>query len=164
MLFASVYALARLLVAILLLRAQAEAERDLELLALRHEVAVLRRHGKRPELLPTDRLLLAALGRRLPAGRLLFTPATVLRWHRELVRRRWAAFGRPPRRGRPPIPEEVRSLIVRLAREMVASNCTSNSTSWGSMDTGRACDQPAAGFFDFVGEHDAISTARSPAS
>ena len=97
MLFASVYALARLLVTILLLRAQAEAERDLELLALRHEVAILRRHVKRPDLLPTDRLLLAALGRRLPVGRLLFTPATVLRWHRELVRRRWSAFGRRPR-------------------------------------------------------------------
>jgi hypothetical protein len=69
----------------LLVRAQAVAERDLELLALRHEVAILRRHVKRPDLLPTDRLLLAALGRRLPVGRLLFTPATVLRWHRELV-------------------------------------------------------------------------------
>src|SRR5215469_15049738 len=93
-LLASVYALARLLVAILLLRAQAEAERDLELLALRHEVAILRRQVKRAGLLRTDRLLLAALGRRLPVGRLLFTPANVLRWHRELVRRRWSAFGR----------------------------------------------------------------------
>ena len=89
-------ALARLLVAILRLRAQAEAERDLELLALRHEVAVLRRQVKRPDLLPTDRLLLAALGRRLPVGRLLFTPATVLRWHRELVPRRWSASGVDP--------------------------------------------------------------------
>jgi putative transposase len=48
---------------------------------------------------------------------LLFTPATVLRWHRELVRRRWSAFGRRPRRGRPPIPEELRSLIVRIGGE-----------------------------------------------
>ena len=117
MLFASVYALARLQVAILLLRTQAEPERDLELLALRHEVAILRRHVKRPDLLPTDRLPLAALGRRLPAGRLLFTPGTLLRWHRQLVRRRWSAFGRRPRRGRPPIPEEVRGLIVRMADE-----------------------------------------------
>ena len=111
-LFASIYALVRLLVGILVVRSRSEAERDLELLALRHEVAILRRNVKRPELLPTDRLLLAALGRRLPAGRLLFTPATLLRWHRELVRRRWAAFGRRPGRGRPPISEEVRSLIV----------------------------------------------------
>jgi hypothetical protein len=88
-----------------------------ELLALRHEVVVLRRQVKRPDLLPADRLVLAPLGRRLPVGRLLFTPATVLRWHRELVRRRWSAFGRRPRRGRPPIPEEVRSLIVRMARK-----------------------------------------------
>jgi putative transposase len=101
----------------LLVRAQAVAERDLELLALRHEVAILRRHVKPPDLLPTDRLLLAALGRRLPVGRLLFTPATVLRWHRELVRRRWSAFGRRPRRGRPPVPEEVRSLIIGMATE-----------------------------------------------
>jgi putative transposase len=119
MLFASLYALVRLMLEVLVIRSRSDAERDLELLALRHEVAVLRRHVKRPELLPTDRLLLAALGRRLPAGRLLFTPATVLRWHRELVRRRWAAFRRRPRRGRPPIPKEVRSLIVRLARETV---------------------------------------------
>ena len=117
MLFASVYALARLLVAILRLHAQAEAERDLELRALPHEVAILRRQVKRPDLLPADRLLLAALGRRLPIGRLLFTPATVLRWHRELVRRRWSAFGRRPRRGRPPILEQLRNLIVRMAGE-----------------------------------------------
>ena len=122
MLFASVYALARLLVAIFLLHAHAEAERDLELLALRHEVAILRRQVKRPDLVPSDRLLLAALGRRLPVGRLLFTPATVLRWHGELVRRRWSAFGRLPRRGRPPIPEEVRSLIVWPGRTRVGAS------------------------------------------
>ena len=91
--------LRRLLVAILLLCAKAEAERDLELLALRHEVAILRRQVKRPDLLPADRLVLAALGRRLPVERLMFRPATLLRWHQELVRRRWSAFGRRPRRG-----------------------------------------------------------------
>lgn len=116
-LFASIYSLLRLLVAISLIRTQPDAERDLELLALRQQVAVLSRQAKRPELLPTDRLILAALGRRLPAGRLLFSPATLLRWHRELVRRRWAAFGRRPRRGRPPITAELSALILRLASE-----------------------------------------------
>jgi transposase InsO family protein len=117
MLLAAIYALIRLLLDLLLVRTRSEADRDLELLALRHEVAILRRHVRRPELLPPDRLVLAALGRRLPAGRLLFTPATLLRWHRELVRRRWAAFGRRPRRGRPSISEEVRGLVVRIATE-----------------------------------------------
>ena len=68
-----VYALARLLVAILLLRAHAEAEREFELLALRIEVAILRRHVKRRDRLPTDRLLLAALGRGLPVGEIYMT-------------------------------------------------------------------------------------------
>jgi hypothetical protein len=86
MLFASLYALVRLMLEVLVIRSRSDAERVLELLALRHEVAILRRHVKRPELLPTDRLLLAALGRRLPAGRLLFTPATVLRWRHTLSR------------------------------------------------------------------------------
>ena len=59
---------------VLVIRSRSEAERDLELLALRHEVAVLRRHVKRPELLPTDRLFLAALGRRLPPDALKYPP------------------------------------------------------------------------------------------
>lgn len=95
----------------------------------------------------------------------MICPETLLRWHRELVRWKWALYARRPPRGRPGQSPERQELVVCLAREMVASNCTSNSTSWGSrMDAGRACDQLAAGFFDFVGEHDAISTARSPAS
>jgi transposase InsO family protein len=93
------------------------AQRDLEILALRHQVAVLRRQVKRPDLLPADRMILAALGSRLPPGRLLFSPATLLRWHRELVRRRWAAFGLRPRRGRPAISDELRNLILRLGSD-----------------------------------------------
>jgi hypothetical protein len=58
-------------------------------------------------------MILAALGSRLPPGRLLFSPATLLRWHQELVRRRWAAFGLRPRRGRPPISESS-SLAVSI--------------------------------------------------
>jgi putative transposase len=62
-------------------------------------------------------MILAAQGLRLAPGRLLFSPATLLRWHRELVRRHWAAFSRRPKRGRPPISEEVRELILGLGGE-----------------------------------------------
>ena len=117
MLYASLYAVLRVVAHIALLRTQSDSQRECELLALRHQVAILSRHVKRPELLPADRLILAALGRHLPAGRLLFSPATLLRWHRELVRSRWAAFGLRPRRGRPPISDELHNLILRLGRE-----------------------------------------------
>ena len=73
--------------------------------------------GQAAGLLPADRMILAALGLRLPPGRLLFSPATLLRWHRELVRKHWSAFGLRPRRGRPPISDELRNLILRLGRE-----------------------------------------------
>ena len=117
MLYASIYLLVRLAISLTVLRTSSDAERDLEILALRHQVAVLRRQVKRPDLLPADRMILAALGLRLPPGRLLFSPATLLRWHRELVRRHWSAFRLRPRRGRRPVPDEVLQLILRLARE-----------------------------------------------
>jgi putative transposase len=116
-LLASIYMLVRLALNLVVLRASSNAELDLEILALRLQVAVLRGHVKRPELLPADRLILAALGRGLPAGRLIFSPATLLRWHRELVRRHWSAYGRGPRRGRPSISDEHKQLILRLTRE-----------------------------------------------
>jgi hypothetical protein len=119
-LYASIYMLymlLRLAISLAVLHASSDAKRDLEILALRHQVAVLRRQVKRPELLPPDRMILAALGLSLPAGRLLFSPATLLRWHQELVRKHWSAFRLRPRRGRPPISDEVRELIVRLGRE-----------------------------------------------
>ncbi len=116
-LYASIYMLLRLAISLAVLRSSSDAERDLEILALRHQVAVLRRQVKRPDLLPADRMILAALGLRLPPGRLLFSPATLLRWHRELVRKHWSAFGLRPRRGRPPISDELRNLILRLGRE-----------------------------------------------
>ncbi len=62
-------------------------------------------------------MILAALGRSLPPGRLMFSPATLLRWHQGLVRRHWSAFRHCPPRGRPPISAELSELILRLARE-----------------------------------------------
>jgi putative transposase len=65
---------------------------DVEIAVLRHQLAILRRQVARPRYQPTDRLLLASLSRLLPRERwtaFLVTPNTLLRWHRELVRRRW---------------------------------------------------------------------------
>ena len=108
----SLYAFVRLLVGIGTTRLATDVELQAEVLALRHEVGVLRRQVKRPDLFPIDRLILSALARRLPAGRLMFSPATLMRWHRELVRRKWVAFSRRPRHGRPPI----RDLILTIAK------------------------------------------------
>jgi hypothetical protein len=89
----------------------------LEIVVLRHELAVLRRRISRPALRDGDRLFLTAASRLLPRVRwtsFLVTPATLLRWHRRLAAKRWTY---PRRRGRPPICQDVRSLIVRLAGE-----------------------------------------------
>ena len=92
--------------------------KDVELLVLRHQLEVLRRQVERPKLRASDRALLAAAGRLLPPRRrqrLLVTPQTLLRWHRELVRGTWTyPHARP---GRPPIDARTRELVVRLARE-----------------------------------------------
>jgi putative transposase len=78
----------------------------------------LGRQQRRPSLRPADRAFLAALTRLLPWRRrhgLVVTPQTLLRWHRELVRRKWAQPRRSP--GRPPVDRRVGKLVLRLARE-----------------------------------------------
>src|SRR5205809_6851150 len=83
---------------------------------LRHELAVLRRQVERPRLEEPDRVFLAAASRLLGRTRRSFfvRPDTLLGWHRRLVRRRWTYSGRP---GRPAVTEEIRELVLRLARE-----------------------------------------------
>ena len=96
---------------------RASSSKDIELLVLRHEVAVLRRTNPKPRLDWADRALFAALIRRLPAalrGHRLVTPATVLRWHRRLVTKKWTY---PNRSGRPPLDPTIAALIERMARE-----------------------------------------------
>jgi transposase InsO family protein len=89
----------------------------IEVVMLRHEVGVLRRQVVRPALQPSDRALLAGLGRLLDRrrrGRFFVQPETLLRWHRDLVRRKWT---QPHRPGRPSIPAGTVAIICLLARE-----------------------------------------------
>jgi len=113
------------LLGLLLLLFRSKDAKDVELLALRHENAVLRRRlGVRPRLAWPDRAVLAALARHLP-GKLrrhrLVTPGTLLTWHRRLLRWKWKQ--KPARTGRPPIFEELTALILRLAHQ---------NPTWGS--------------------------------
>jgi putative transposase len=110
--------LCRLLQLVVLL-CRSERSKELEILLLRHELAILRRQPRRVPVRPVDRAILAALAGALPRSAwsgLSVRPATVLRWHRQLIRRRWTyPYARPP--GRPPLDRRIRALVVQLARE-----------------------------------------------
>jgi transposase InsO family protein len=102
---------------LLLLLGRSSASKDVEILVLRHEVAVLRRINPKPRLDWADRAVFAALVRRLPQmlrRHRLVTPGTILRWHRRLIAKKWTY---PHRLGRPPVQDAVASLIERMARE-----------------------------------------------
>ena len=104
----------RRLLELVVLRRRSEREKEIEILLLRHQLRVLQRQVARPELTQADRVLLTAFSRVLPrqAWRksAFVTPATLLRWHRELVARRWTYPHRRP--GRPATAAEIRGLVV----------------------------------------------------
>jgi putative transposase len=107
---------------LLMMLGRSSASKDVELLVLRHEVAVLRRTNPRPHLDWADRAILAAMARRLPPllrVHRMVTPSTILRWHRRLVAKKWTY---PHRVGRPPVEDAVAVLIERMAKD---------NSSWG---------------------------------
>lgn len=99
--------------------ARSPRDQALEIVVLRHQLDVLKRQVARPQFQPRDRVLLAAASRFLPKAQwssFIVRPDSLLRWHRHLVTRQAARWGSRSR-GRPPLPCEVKKLIVRLAND-----------------------------------------------
>ena len=117
MLLSLCYLLLRRVLPLALWRWRSNDVKALEVVVLRHELAILRRQTKRPVMTAVDRLFLAAASRALPRKdwrSFIVTPETLLRWHRRLVARRWTY---PHQVGRPSRRREIRDLVLRLARE-----------------------------------------------
>jgi putative transposase len=127
-LLALVYMITRLVLGAVTILVRREVSKDVELLVLRHENAVLRRHVKRVRYQPADRVWLSALARLIPRRRWAqvfgVTPETLLRWHRRLVVWRWT-YSRSAARGRPSTPMWVTRLVVAMARQ---------NPGWGPQD------------------------------
>jgi hypothetical protein len=119
--FSVLYAALKVLLAGFAVRGRGESAKDVELLVLRHEVAVLRRQVSRPRLEPKDRLVLAAVSRLLRRELLhvrIVSPAMLLRWQRQLVARQWTYPAKTkPAGGRARVAALVRELVIRFARE-----------------------------------------------
>lgn len=110
--------MARRLLGGLALLSRSDAAKEVEILVLRHQLALLQRQVGRPRLTWSDRAVIAVLALRLPRARrvaMIVTPGTILGWHRGLVARRWTTTARAP--GRPPVAAGVRGLVKRLAVE-----------------------------------------------
>jgi hypothetical protein len=132
-----VFLLITRLAAWLRLSRREEAWQTAEILILRHQLAVLQRQQpRRPNLDWADRALIATLHGVIPKARrhmlrLLVTPDTILRWHRDTVRRRWTARSMRGKTGRPATRRNIRALVLRLARENPGWGGTAGSTaSW----------------------------------
>jgi putative transposase len=118
LLWSFAYLAVRSLLTLVLLLGRSGRSKELEILVLRHELAVLRRRSPRPRLTRADRAFLAALSRSLPRASwssFSVRPETLLGWHRRLVARRWTYAHAKP--GRPPLDPSVGALILRFARE-----------------------------------------------
>src|SRR5271166_6411433 len=118
-----VFLLITRLAAWLRLSRREEAWKTAEILILRHQVAILQRRQPRgPNVNWADRALFATLLGVIPRARrqglqLLVTPDTILRWHRDIVRRRWAARSMSGKTGRPATRRNIQALALRLAQE-----------------------------------------------
>jgi hypothetical protein len=101
----------------MVLHARSDTTKEIKILVLRHQPAVLQRRTPRLQTRWTDRAVIAALARLPPVRHRcgLVTPSTILRWHPHLVARHWTT--QPARPGRPAIPAGVRALVIRLATE-----------------------------------------------
>jgi hypothetical protein len=141
------YRVLRRLLELVVLWLRSEAEKEIQILLLRHQLQVLEGQVGRPQLRMADRALLAAFSRVLPRrawGSFFVTPATFLRWHRELLARRWTYSGRSP--GRPATAGEVQE----LAQSCVERRCPQ------CLVGGRKCVYEAGCFF---GVGDAVAAA-----
>ena len=117
MLASLLYVMLGRVVTLVLLCFRSSEFKELEIVVLHHEIAVLRRQGSRPAMQPADHVFLAAASRLIPRARwrsFFVTPDTLLAWHRRLVAQHWTYPGRRP--GRPKVSQEVRELVLRLAR------------------------------------------------
>ena len=117
MLVQTTYLLATRIFARLALLCRSSAAKNAEIRMLRHEAAVLRRQVTAPKPTWLERALLAALARLLPRalrGHRIVSPRTLLAWHQRLIKEKWT---RPPSPGRPPLPDELRDLVIRLDAE-----------------------------------------------
>ncbi|GAA2395632.1 hypothetical protein GCM10010404_61540 [Nonomuraea africana] len=122
MLLRLVYLTVTTVFAFMRLLPESDRDKEIEILVLRHQVAVLQRQVAKPALTPGDRFLLAGLLGHLSMDKLrhltlLVRPETILRWHRDLLRRGHSAACTPRRRGRPRTISSIRLLVLRLARE-----------------------------------------------